>query len=96
MSSYSIDYIVYCQSWVENTTFVAASDRLWRRPVILFLQKTWFMWWILATLVILRWFHLFSSCADDEGAFEAADSVKEEVSTGSKHVPSGTTSRLSA
>ena len=52
--------------------------------MIAFLQKTWFLWWILATQLILRWFHLFSSRTDDEAAFEAADSAKEETSTGSK------------
>jgi hypothetical protein len=29
--------------------------------VILFIQKTWFLWWISASVVILHWFHLFSS-----------------------------------
>jgi hypothetical protein len=29
--------------------------------VISFIEKTWFLWWILATLVILRWFQMFSS-----------------------------------
>jgi hypothetical protein len=29
--------------------------------VIPFIEKTWFLWWIVATLVILRWFHLLSS-----------------------------------
>ncbi len=25
-----------------------------------FFEKTWFIWWIVATLAILRWFHLVS------------------------------------
>jgi hypothetical protein len=25
-----------------------------------FLKKTWFIWWIIADLAILRWFHLVS------------------------------------
>jgi hypothetical protein len=29
--------------------------------VISFIEKTWFLWWIFAALVILRWFQLFSS-----------------------------------
>jgi len=63
--------------------------------VIAFLQKSWFLWWILATLVILRWFHLFSSRTNDnEGAFEAADSVQEKASGGSKQIPSGAASSL--
>ncbi len=35
--------------------------------MILFIQRTWFMWWILATVVILRWFHLFSHGTDESG-----------------------------
>jgi hypothetical protein len=47
--------------------------------VIVFIQKTWFVWWFLATLVILRWFHLFSSLSDNEEPFEAADSREEKA-----------------
>ncbi|MGA2019061.1 MAG: hypothetical protein ABSH02_00620 [Candidatus Sulfotelmatobacter sp.] len=54
--------------------------------MIVFLQKTWFLWWIVADLVILRWFHLFSSSAH-EMALEAADLVEEEASTTSKQIP---------
>jgi hypothetical protein len=79
MSSITIDYIVYCREFDRYTTFVVVSDRLRRSSVIVFLQKTWFLWWILATLVILRWFHLFSSRTDDEGAFEAAESREEQA-----------------
>ncbi len=35
--------------------------------MILFIQRTWFMWWILATVLILRWFHLFASHTDESG-----------------------------
>jgi len=28
-----------------------------------FLDKTWFVWWIFASLVILRWFHISSTQA---------------------------------
>ena len=31
------------------------------KAVIPFFEKTWFLWWIFAIFVILRWFHLFSS-----------------------------------
>jgi hypothetical protein len=47
--------------------------------VIVFIQKTWFLWWFLATVVILRWFHLFSSHSDDAGPFEAADLCEEKA-----------------
>jgi hypothetical protein len=46
--------------------------------VIVFLQKTWSLWWVLATLVILRWFHLFSS-RSDEMETKAADSGEEKA-----------------
>jgi hypothetical protein len=61
--------------------------------VIPFIQKIWFLWWIVAPLFILRWFHLFSS-RTDERDLEAADSAKEEASTASKQIPSGAPSRL--
>jgi hypothetical protein len=62
--------------------------------VIVFLQKTWFLWWILATLFILRWFHLFAFRTDDERAFEEPDSAKEK-SAGSNRIPSGAASLFS-
>ncbi len=55
--------------------------------MILFLQKTWFLWSFLATLATLRWFHLSSSRVDKK-ALEACDSAKEEVPAASKQVPS--------
>ena len=47
--------------------------------MIPFIQKTWFVWWILATLVVLRWFHLFSFRSDNEKASEAVDSGEKEA-----------------
>jgi hypothetical protein len=61
--------------------------------VIVFLQKTWFLWWGFATLIILRWFHLVS-LRPDERDLEAADSCEEESATASNQIPSGTASRL--
>jgi hypothetical protein len=29
--------------------------------MILFLQHAWFLWWALAVVVILRWFHVMSA-----------------------------------
>jgi len=26
-----------------------------------FIEKTWFAWWVFATLAILRWFHVLRS-----------------------------------
>jgi hypothetical protein len=62
--------------------------------VIPFMEKTWFWWWILATLVILRWFHLFLSHTDDS-AIEVPASSEEQGCTASDQIPSGTTSSLS-
>jgi hypothetical protein len=36
---------------------------------LLFIEKTWYLWWMFAVIVIVRWFHV--SCGDvnseDEG-----------------------------
>ena len=29
-----------------------------------FFEKTWFVWWVFACVVILRWFHVISSSHD--------------------------------
>jgi hypothetical protein len=41
--------------------------------VIPFIEKTWFLWWVLANLLVLRWFHLFSSASQ-----ESLDASNEE------------------
>ncbi len=67
------------------------------KVVIPFIEKTWFLWWILAilaTLAILCWFHLFSSRTDDS-AIEVPASSEEQVCTASDQIPSGTASNLS-
>jgi hypothetical protein len=61
--------------------------------MIAFIERTWFFWWIVAVLVILRWFHIFSS-QTDERAHEASDSGTRESSTDSNQIPSGTASHL--
>jgi hypothetical protein len=40
--------------------------------MILFVQKTWFAWWILASVFSLRWLYLFSHHTD-ESAIELPD-----------------------
>ncbi len=62
--------------------------------VIPFMEKTWFLWWILATSVILRWFYLFSSRTDDS-AIEVPAFNEDQGCTTSVQIPSGTTSGLS-
>lgn len=46
--------------------------------MILFIQKTWFMWWMLMTVFILRWFHLLSY-RTNESALELPDLDEEET-----------------
>lgn len=38
-----------------------------------FLEKTWFVWWTFAALVILRWFHVISSSRDPEGELQGGE-----------------------
>jgi hypothetical protein len=62
--------------------------------VIPFIEKTWFVWWIFATLAVLRWFHLLSSGRGDEGAYESDNSAEEKSCAGPKQIPSGSASSL--
>jgi hypothetical protein len=34
---------------------------------ISFIEKSWFLWWIFATLAILRWLHVISCHTEQEG-----------------------------
>jgi hypothetical protein len=65
-----------------------------RSSVISFIEKTWFVWWILAILFILRWFNVFLSDADEEIAFEAVEPAKGKSAGASKQIPSGTAGSL--
>ena len=38
----------------------------------IFLLKTWVLWWVLAVIVIVRWFSVVSSWGPDEEASERA------------------------
>jgi hypothetical protein len=60
--------------------------QLWRGSVIAFIEQTWFLWWILATLIILRWFHLFSSNAEGD---RDAPSLDEEQAAAIASGPRG-------
>jgi hypothetical protein len=42
--------------------------------MILFLEKTWPLWWMFAVVLILRWFHVLSANSGSHGD----DSVKYE------------------
>jgi len=41
--------------------------------MIPFFEKTWFLWWIFAVVVILRWFHTQS----EDGAFDEGAETDE-------------------
>ena len=62
--------------------------------MIPFLERTWFFWWTIATVVILRWLHVISCNASHE-ALQAPDAGEEgppsDVGTGPsrKHTPAG-------
>lgn len=57
-----------------------------------FLQQAWFLWWILAAVIVLRWFHLFSYRSDDRD-LEARRPGETEASAASKQGSSRTSSR---
>lgn len=61
--------------------------------VIPFMEKTWFLWWILASIFLLRWFHLISPTTGDRG-FEARDSSEEQAPVPSGPISSGSASHL--
>jgi len=42
--------------------------------VILFIEKTWFLWWMLAIFVAVRWFHQLSA----GGRIEDPDGLASE------------------
>jgi hypothetical protein len=42
-----------------------------------FFEKTWFIWWVVASIVISRWFHVTSvDNADESSASDAGSSQK--------------------
>jgi hypothetical protein len=48
--------------------------------VIPFFEKTWFFWWAIATVVILRWLHVIS-CNPSQEALEERDAADEDGSS---------------
>jgi len=44
--------------------------------MILFFEKTWFLWWLFLDLVILRWFHVLSAGSGSD----ALDSPNDDQS----------------
>lgn len=41
--------------------YIGEIESVKEAAVIPFIEKTWFLWWIFATLAILRWLHVMSS-----------------------------------
>lgn len=54
--------------------------------MIPFIEKTWFLWWVVAVSIILRWFHLLSTTA--ENAPEAFASEEEQAKAMASSPPS--------
>jgi hypothetical protein len=44
-----------------------------------FFGKTWFIWWVIATLAFLRWFHIVSFKGDVAPEPEDADLEPQEM-----------------
>jgi hypothetical protein len=59
----------------------------------LFLENAQLLWWIVAIVFILRWFHLCSSRSDNNDHVTRA-SGSGETSAPAKQIPSGSASRL--
>lgn len=53
-----------------------------------FLQQARFLWWILAAVVVLRWFHLFSYRSDDHD-LEGRQPEESGVAAAQSKVPPG-------
>jgi hypothetical protein len=41
--------------------------------MLAFFAKTWVLWWMLAVVVILRWFHVLSAAAPSESPEHDSD-----------------------
>jgi hypothetical protein len=62
--------------------------------VIAFIERTWFLWWMVAVIVILRSSHLFSS--NSEIALDGlASGQEEDPAHASDRLTSGSPNRLS-
>jgi hypothetical protein len=43
--------------------------------MISFLAGTWFIWWIVAIVLVLRWFHVVSVASGESEAYAANDNT---------------------
>jgi hypothetical protein len=76
MATIIMDYVVYLFTASMRTGVLALiMDGIF---MILFLEKTWPLWWIFAVVVILRWFHVVSanseSHTDDSAKYDQNES----------------------
>ena len=55
--------------------------------MILFLEKTWFLWWIFAVAAILRWFHGIAEGPALEDPASCGEAVKEKAQDVGGHLP---------
>jgi len=60
--------------------------------VIAFMEETWFLWWIVAVIVILRWFHV--SLSGSEAVDVTVSAEPEGTSIASGRLSSGGRNRL--
>jgi hypothetical protein len=44
-----------------------------------FIEKTWFAWWVLINLAILRWFHVVRSSETIEPKLEREETEKKSA-----------------
>lgn len=49
------------------------------KRMISFIAKTWWLWWMLATVVAVRWFHLLSEANQMEPAETLAPEDEEDI-----------------
>ncbi len=81
-----MDNMVYSPKSSRDFRWSAASVE---DAVVSFFEKTWFFWWMIANVIILRWFQLFSSGAgSDRDVISSDESASEEKRAASLAVPS--------
>lgn len=60
------------------------SSLLEENTMILFVAKTWFLWWMFATVFIVRWFHMVSAHPTAEDFSTPASDRKQAESVCAK------------
>ena len=65
MSSIYMDSIVYCPK-VSSAPHFGGAAACGGKTMVLLIEKTLFLWWMLAALAVVRWFHMLSAHAKVE------------------------------